>query len=81
MHAKGATDGPQPIPVPAIVGRTWFEARTMLTEAGLGFTYWNPQSEFIGEGIPSSAIVTQIDPEAGVELKRGDAVKVKLAVG
>jgi serine/threonine-protein kinase len=75
------SNGPQPIPVPAIEGRTWFEARKMLTEAGLGFTYWNPQSEFIGEGIPSSAIVTQIDPGAGTELKRGDSVKVKLAVG
>lgn len=75
------SDGKQPIPVPAIVGRTWFEARKMLTDAGLGFTYWNPQSEFIGEGIPSSAIVTQIDPDAGAELTRGDSVKVKLAVG
>ncbi|AYF99217.1 Stk1 family PASTA domain-containing Ser/Thr kinase [Protaetiibacter intestinalis] len=75
------SQGRQPIPVPDIVGRSWYEARKTLQDAGLGFTYWNNASEFIGEGIPSSAVVVEIDPGAGTELHLNDKVKVRLAVG
>ncbi|TPX00690.1 PASTA domain-containing protein, partial [Schumannella luteola] len=73
------SDGPQPIPVPDIVGRTWYEAKKMLTEAGLGFEYWNLKSQLLGDGAPSDAVVEAIDPDAGAELHKGDKVRVRLS--
>lgn len=73
--------GPEPVDVPAIVGLTWYEARAKLTEVGLGFEYWNEPSRFIGEGIPSSAVVVGISPDAGSSLRKGESVRVRLAIG
>jgi len=70
--------GPEPVPVPEIVGLSWYEARTKLAEAGLDFEYWNTKSRVLGESLPSEVTVEEISPEEGAEVRKGTKIKVRL---
>jgi serine/threonine-protein kinase len=70
--------GPEPVNVPDILGRTWYEARKTLSDMGLDFEYWNLKSSLLGEGAPSDAVVEQVSPDVGTSVKKGSKIKVKL---
>ncbi|WP_313715549.1 Stk1 family PASTA domain-containing Ser/Thr kinase [Arsenicicoccus bolidensis] len=69
--------GRQPIPVPALAGRTSAEARTALTAAGL--TYAEAPDRVYSTTVPEGS-VTQHSPASGT-LFKGDTVTVTLSKG
>ena len=69
--------GPPPVPVPAIVGMTWTEAKQALNDAGLLYEL-NGKSQTIST-IPG-ATVSSVDPGVGETVLKGSTVKVRLEV-
>lgn len=73
--------GPAPVDVPEIVGMSWTEAKAELEEAGLRYEFDRQIDEELANAFPNSSRVTRADPEPGVEVRRGDTITVRLAVG
>ena len=70
------SDGPHPVPVPNVVGKTWEEAVAALKAAKLGATKIEQFSDSIAKGK-----VISHDPIPGQEAPRDSAVKVFVSKG
>ena len=68
------SDGPQPVPVPNVVGETWAVAKPKLLDAGFKLDY----NAFV-DAFPSAFVVSSVDPAAGTELPKGSTLKVKFS--
>jgi serine/threonine-protein kinase len=66
--------GPAPVDVPDIIGWTWADAKAKLNELGIKYQY-NKGADLA----PSLVTVKSTDPAAGVEIHRGDTIKVKFS--
>jgi beta-lactam-binding protein with PASTA domain len=72
------SQGPQPVPVPSVVGNTWAAAKQALTDAGFQIKFKNAISQFLS-GAPNSSTVKSIDPSPGTTVPKGSTVTVSLS--
>jgi eukaryotic-like serine/threonine-protein kinase len=63
--------GPEPVPVPDVIGLTWAEAKPQLEAAGFRLEY-----NLFADAAPSLFEVTGLDPDAGQTAPRGSTVRV-----
>ncbi|MEO8908478.1 MAG: Stk1 family PASTA domain-containing Ser/Thr kinase [Microbacteriaceae bacterium] len=66
--------GPAPVDVPAVVGKTWSDAKKALADAGFKLNY-----PAIADGAPGLFVVQSTDPAAGVSAPKGSTVTVTFA--
>ncbi|TAM69085.1 MAG: Stk1 family PASTA domain-containing Ser/Thr kinase [Microbacteriaceae bacterium] len=66
--------GPAPVDVPAVVGKTWADAKKALTDAGFKLSY-----AAIADGAPGLFIVQATNPAGGVSAPKGSTVTVTFA--
>jgi serine/threonine-protein kinase len=66
--------GPQPVPVPDVVGQTWDKAKKALTDAGFQLKY-SPAADLL----PAGFVVSKISPDAGTQAPKGSTVTVNFA--
>ena len=72
------SQGPAPIPVPAVVGQTWAQAKQVLTDAGFKIRFNNSRSQDLS-ALPGVATVKSIDPGVGTTVLTGSTVTVTLS--
>ncbi|MBN9606737.1 MAG: Stk1 family PASTA domain-containing Ser/Thr kinase [Actinomycetales bacterium] len=72
--------GPEQVQIPDLVGDVWSEAKATLQAAGFQIAFKNGISEFL-DGVPDSARVKSLDPEAGNIVDKGSTVTVALEAG
>ncbi len=66
--------GPEPVPVPDVVGKTWDVAKKALKDAGFDLKYSQ-----IADLAPSAFVVSKTSPSAGTEVTKGSTVTVSFA--
>jgi beta-lactam-binding protein with PASTA domain/tRNA A-37 threonylcarbamoyl transferase component Bud32 len=66
--------GPEPVPVPDVVGKSWDVAKKALQDAGFQLKY-SP----IADVAPNAFVVSKISPAAGEQAPRGSTVTVNFA--
>ncbi|GIT80077.1 serine/threonine protein kinase [Leifsonia sp. LS1] len=66
--------GPEPIPVPDVVGKTWDVAKKALQDAGFQLKY-SP----IADVAPAAFVVSKISPAAGEQAPKGSTITVNFA--
>lgn len=70
------SDGPKPIPVPSIAGKSFDEASAALKAAG-----FNPaRRDDFSDSVPNGSIIGT-DPAAGTEIQRGSTVTISVSKG
>ncbi len=63
--------GPEPVPVPKVIGLTWSEARPILEEAG-----FKPEYDLLANLAPGLVRVSAVDPGEGTTHPKGTKVSV-----
>ncbi|MFF1634869.1 Stk1 family PASTA domain-containing Ser/Thr kinase [Leifsonia sp. NPDC058248] len=66
--------GPEPVPVPDVVGKSWDVAKKTLKDAGFDLKY-----NALADVAPSAFVVSKISPAAGTEVAKGSPVTVNFA--
>ncbi|AGW41692.1 serine/threonine kinase [Leifsonia xyli subsp. cynodontis DSM 46306] len=72
--ALTTSKGPEPVPVPDVVGQTWDKAKKTLTEAGFALKYSSA-----ADLLPAAFVVSKISPGAGTQADKGSTVTVNFA--
>ena len=70
------SDGPAPVAVPKVVGKTQEQATSLLTTAG----FLLDVSEDVSEEVPRGHVISQ-DPASGGELQPGETVAIVVSLG
>ncbi len=73
--------GREPVTVPDIIGHTWTEAKQMLTDAGLNWTFDRDIDKQLAKSFPDASTVSRVTPGVGEGAFRGDTVSVRLSAG
>jgi beta-lactam-binding protein with PASTA domain/tRNA A-37 threonylcarbamoyl transferase component Bud32 len=63
--------GPEPVPVPDVVGKTWDVAKKTLKDAGFDLKY-----NATADVVPALAVVASTNPAAGTDVAKGSTVTV-----
>jgi serine/threonine-protein kinase len=66
--------GPEPVPVPDVVGKTWDVAKKALTDAGFKLKY-----SAIADVAPPAFVVAKVSPGVGEQVAKGSEVTVNFA--
>ena len=66
--------GPEPVPVPDVVGKNWADAKKLLTDAGFKLKY-----SAIADVAPSAFVVSKVTPGVGQSAPKGSEVSVNFA--
>jgi serine/threonine-protein kinase len=74
------SQGPPPVTIPDVAGKTWAEARDLLTAAGLATEFWNNRSRIAAESAPGASTVDEISPGAGQVVPKGTVVRVRVSL-
>jgi serine/threonine-protein kinase len=74
--ALETSKGPEPVPVPDVVGQTWDKAKKALTDAGFKLSY-NGLADV--PGVSGSIVVSKVTPSAGTQAPKGSTVTVNFA--
>jgi serine/threonine-protein kinase len=72
--ALETSKGPEPVPVPDVVGQTWDKAKKALQDAGFQLKY-SPAADLL----PGGFVVSKISPDAGTQAPKGSTVTVNFA--
>lgn len=70
------SDGPKPVPVPSIAGKTYDEAAALLTEAGFTPT----RRDDFSDSVPAGTLIGT-DPAAATEIQKGSSVAIVVSKG
>lgn len=73
--------GPQPVPVPNVVGQTWTQAKAALTAAGFQVSIPNKSQAAAASAFPSLLTVSSTNPAAQTVEPKGSTVAVTLTLG
>jgi len=74
------SNGPEPVAVPDVIGKTWAVAQKTLKDAGFTIKFKNNISEFLSAA-PLNATVKSIEPGVGQTVDKGSQVTVALQAG
>lgn len=72
--ALETSKGPEPVPVPDVVGQSWDKAKKALTDAGFKLKY-SPAADLL----PSAFVVSKISPGAGTQADKGSTITVNFS--
>lgn len=72
--ALEVSKGPEPVPVPDVVGQTWDKAKKALTDAGFQLKY-----SAAADLLPGAFVVSKVSPDAGTQVPKGSTVTVNFA--
>lgn len=72
--ALETSKGPEPVPVPDVVGKTWDVAKKTLKDAGFDLKY-----SAIADVAPAAFVVSKISPGANTEVAKGSTVTINFA--
>ncbi|MCU1414429.1 MAG: pknB [Microbacteriaceae bacterium] len=73
------SQGPEPVPVPDVIGQVWSTAKQALTAAGFQIKFKNGTSQGLANSFPNVATVKSIDPGVGSTVLHGSTVTVTLS--
>ncbi|MBO1738675.1 Stk1 family PASTA domain-containing Ser/Thr kinase [Leifsonia sp. TF02-11] len=72
--ALETSKGPEPVPVPDVVGQTWDKAKAALQAAGFQLKY-----SAAADLLPGAFVVSKVSPAAGTQAPKGSTVTVNFA--
>lgn len=72
--ALETSKGPEPVPVPDVVGMTWDKAKKALGDAGFQLKY-SPAADLL----PGAFVVSKVSPSSGTKAAKGSTVTVNFA--
>lgn len=75
------SDGVEQVVIPDVVGKSWRDARTLLSNAGFAIKFKEDGISQLLSSIPDSSTVKSINPNSGTTADKGSIVTVALKAG